>query len=317
MLDFLFSIVVPVYNVEKYLQECVTSLIRQTFKNYEIILVDDGSTDTSGQLCDQFARENFGVSVIHQKNQGLSAARNTGIRAAKGKYLLFVDSDDYISNNTLENFYHVIEKNSEPDIVAAYAYVLKENGETAPKFPRRKLAAEVLPGNVFLETALQQRAIVACAPFNAYKRELIVNNNLFYKIIILHEDEWWTPQIFFAADRVAEASFTFYYHRIRVGSITRSLAPKRKNSLDIVSICRELEDKFDRKYKGQARWTKNHLAELYMSAVFLGDLCHQSATEVDRWFPLRNAASKKCWAKAMLFAISPKLYCCLDKIDKS
>ena len=93
------SIIIPVYNVEKYLEECVNSILNQKIKNYEIILVDDGSTDSSGEICDKMSANNQEITVIHQKNQGLSEARNSGIKKATGEYLMFVDSDDFINEN--------------------------------------------------------------------------------------------------------------------------------------------------------------------------------------------------------------------------
>ena len=93
----LISVIVPTYNVEKYLNKCVTSLINQTYVNLEIILVNDGSTDNSGSMCDDFAKNDSRIRVIHKKNQGLGMARNTGIENATGDYICFIDSDDYVS----------------------------------------------------------------------------------------------------------------------------------------------------------------------------------------------------------------------------
>lgn len=103
----LVSIIVPVYNVEPYIETCIQSLIRQTMGNIEVILVDDGSTDRSGELCDQYAEADERIRVIHKQNGGLSSARNAGISAAKGEYLLFVDSDDYVSASLWKRRCHV------------------------------------------------------------------------------------------------------------------------------------------------------------------------------------------------------------------
>ena len=100
MWDPLISVIVPVYNIEKYLERCVNSIREQTYTNLEILLVDDGSTDSSGTICDKFAEEDNRVRVFHKENGGSSSARNLGIAEAKGEYLGFVDSDDYISANT-------------------------------------------------------------------------------------------------------------------------------------------------------------------------------------------------------------------------
>ena len=93
----LISIIVPVYNVENYLKECIDSILRQEFRDYEIILVDDGSKDDSGKICDEYGKKYSFISVIHKKNGGLSDARNFGLKIAKGEYILFIDSDDYIA----------------------------------------------------------------------------------------------------------------------------------------------------------------------------------------------------------------------------
>ena len=106
----LISIVIPVYKVEKYLEKCIESIINQTYKNLEIIIVDDGSPDNCPQMCDEFAKSDKRIKVIHKENGGLSDARNAGIDIATGKYITFVDSDDYITNDYVEYMYNLIKK---------------------------------------------------------------------------------------------------------------------------------------------------------------------------------------------------------------
>ena len=96
------SIIIPIYNVEKYSDECITSVINQTYKNIEIILVDDGSPDNCGKICDNYALKDKRIKVIHEKNGGLSFARNTGLNIATGEYVYFLDSDDYLTDNAIE-----------------------------------------------------------------------------------------------------------------------------------------------------------------------------------------------------------------------
>lgn len=105
------SVIVPVYKVEEYLEECIESLVNQTMKEIEIILVDDGSPDHCGAICDQYAQKYSNITVIHQKNGGLSCARNQGLSIAKGEYISFVDSDDYVKENMLETLYNACMKN--------------------------------------------------------------------------------------------------------------------------------------------------------------------------------------------------------------
>lgn len=104
------SVVIPIYNVEAYLDACVNSVINQSYQNIEIILVDDGSTDSSPQMCDSYAKKDSRIKVIHQPNAGLSMARNAGMACAIGSYIYFLDSDDYIAPNTIQILYEAIEK---------------------------------------------------------------------------------------------------------------------------------------------------------------------------------------------------------------
>ncbi|NST07596.1 glycosyltransferase, partial [Enterococcus faecalis] len=115
------SIIVPVYNVEKYLEKCVRSILAQTFTDFELILVDDGSPDSSGAMCDQFAEQDQRVKVIHKENGGLSDARNAGIEIATGEYLGFVDSDDYIADDMYELLYtNIVKEDADLSICGIY-----------------------------------------------------------------------------------------------------------------------------------------------------------------------------------------------------
>ena len=120
------SIVVPIYKVEQYLDKCVNSLVNQTYKEIEILLVDDGSPDRSPKMCDKYAQEDPRIKVIHKVNGGLSDARNFGLKEVVGEYVLFVDSDDYIDVDTCEKFVSIM-KDNKPDIVVGNAYRLENN----------------------------------------------------------------------------------------------------------------------------------------------------------------------------------------------
>lgn len=122
-MDDLISVIVPVYNVEKYLVQCIDSILNQTYKNLEIILVDDESTDHSGKICDQFSSNENRIKVIHKKNMGLGLARNTGLENANGKYVVFVDSDDYLSNSNIKNLVAGIKKNNSDICIGGVTFV--------------------------------------------------------------------------------------------------------------------------------------------------------------------------------------------------
>lgn len=127
----MISVIVPIYNVEKYLSKCIESIIDQTYKDLEIILVDDGSTDSSGKICDEFASKDNRIKVIHKKNSGVSSARNQGLDKANGNYIAFVDSDDYIEKNMYEKMINIMNKYDVDIVSCNYNHV---NGKIEPFF---------------------------------------------------------------------------------------------------------------------------------------------------------------------------------------
>ena len=149
----LVSVVVPVYNVEKFLDRCLKSIVEQTYKNLEIILVDDGSTDTCSSICDDWAKKDKRISVIHKLNQGLGYARNTGIEAATGRYILFVDSDDYIHSELTEKCV-VSLKETKADLVMFGRFNVDCDGNAVEKpivsdrcfFEGDEVHTDILPG---------------------------------------------------------------------------------------------------------------------------------------------------------------------------
>lgn len=310
--NYLFSIIVPVYNVQEYLIECVNSVLIQNFNSYEILLIDDGSTDESGQMCDALALKAKNVKTFHQINGGLSAARNTGLRNATGKYIVFLDSDDLLENHTLEHLSEIIK--SDKDIYVGYGLNLLENGEFQKQFERRRIGMNELSGIDFFNKALSMHLIGAPVPYNIYKRSFLVDNNLWFKEGILHEDELWTPITFSKAKSVEDFPYDFYYYRAREGSITRSSGSKSNNGKHLINNSYELSDYFKQFPKNNTRFIFDNISALFMSGVYLGQLAEWEA--VNRFFPLKNAKTAKNVLKAMLFALSPSLYCKVHKIVK-
>ena len=121
----LISVIVPIFNADKYLHKCLNSLLFQTVDDFEVILIDDGSTDHSGLICDDYARQDKRFVVVHKKNEGLSAARNDGIALAKGKWITFLDSDDWVENN----FFKILDKHSDVDYIIASYSLHRRNGD--------------------------------------------------------------------------------------------------------------------------------------------------------------------------------------------
>lgn len=302
------SIIVPVYNVEKYLERCLKSLLSQTFENYEIILIDDGSSDNSGKICDDYAKRYEKIRVIHQKNAGLSAARNVGIKQSIAPYILFVDSDDTIDEFACKKLYETMMKEN-VDIVRANSIIVKE-GKFFPEKKKNVISGKVYNGLEFLVRNIQNGTMSMCAPYSLYKKDIIEKSNLFFKEGILHEDELWTPQIYLEASEVVWLDYDFYYHYIRENSITHS-KNKSRNANDLINICFTLYKRYEKLDKENRRILNDYLCMLYLNAVFIGN--HKKE---DRFFALKLAYSIKNRSKALLYMISPRFYINLNRFIK-
>ena len=302
------SIIVPVYNVEKYLERCLKSLISQTFENYEIILIDDGSSDNSGKICDDYAKRYEKIRVIHQKNAGLSAARNVGIKQSIAPYILFVDSDDTIDEFACEKLYETMMKEN-VEIVRANSIIVKEE-KFFPEKKKNVISGKVYNGLEFLVRNIQNGTMSMCAPYSLYKKDIIEKSNLFFKEGILHEDELWTPQIYLEASKVVWLDYDFYYHYIRENSITQA-KNKSRNANDLINICFTLYKRYEKLDKENRRILNDYLCMLYLNAVFIGRIY-----DANKRFPLKTAYSLTNKIKSVFYGVSPRLYCKCNEIVK-
>lgn len=204
------SVIVPIYNVEEYINKCVDSILNQTFKEFELILVDDGSTDNSGNICDTYKSIDDRVHVIHKNNGGLSDARNFGIEAATGEFLYFIDGDDFIHEDTLESMYNSIMKTNS-DI--AICNMVRYYGETdTEKFYNPVEKMKVLDDNYRFETLKQPS--VCNKMFKA-----ILFKNIKFPLKKYYEDTFIYHELLFNARRVVLTGKDSYYYRSRRGSI--------------------------------------------------------------------------------------------------
>ena len=224
------SIIVPVYNVETFLNKCVDSLLAQDLpkEDYEIILVDDGSTDGSGKLCDSLAAEHGIIRVIHQQNRGLSGARNAGIPVASGDYVLFVDSDDYLCPNALGTLVGRMEDQDLDILRFNYQNVNMDGAVFEPnKYvkPFVDYSSEVCDG----ETFLNERLGFACYAWQfMVKASILQQEGNGFKEGIYFEDVEWTPRILLLARRVASTDTVVYNYLFRTGSIARNKDTEKK-----------------------------------------------------------------------------------------
>lgn len=215
MNNVLVSIIVPIYNVEKYLKKCLESLINQSFKQIEIILVNDGSTDQSAEICNQYTKNHSFIKTIHKKNGGLSSARNAGIEISQGKYIMFIDPDDYIESNTVSILYHACEEeNCEIACCGKFRetlegnYVIKNTLKNKMVFSKKEAMHRLLMNN-YIDTS-------AC--------DKIYKSNLFQNIRFpegqTYEDMATIYKTFLAANKVCHVGIPLYHYVVRDDSIT-------------------------------------------------------------------------------------------------
>lgn len=218
-MEDLVSIVVPVYNVEKYLKKSIESILNQTYKNIEILLVDDGSTDSSGKICDSFSKVDPRIRVFHKANGGLSDARNFGIEQMRGQYVAFIDSDDYISNDFVWKLYSSIKNNDSEVSICSFSLV-DEKGE---KIKDELLdSGEVcLPGKQILEKVLTADGYRYVVAWNKLYRSTLFEKFQF-KIGKLYEDEFLNYPLFWECQKVSIVEEPLYLYVQREGSIVQS-----------------------------------------------------------------------------------------------
>lgn len=221
----LISVVVPVYNVQNYLVNCIKSILNQTYKNIEIILVDDGSTDDSGSICDSYAKIDNRVKVIHKTNGGLSDARNVGIKNANGMYITFVDSDDYIDKNYIESLYILITK-YDSDIACSN---MKKTDSLNDKIINKNEKINIYNSIDAIKEILYQRNIDNSAPSKLFKKELF--KNILFPVGFAFEDLDTMYKLFLQANKIVSTNFAYYLYYQREGSILHTVKDKTINDL--------------------------------------------------------------------------------------
>lgn len=260
------SIIIPVYNVYQYLRECVES-VKKLKLDIEIILVDDGSKDNSGVLCDELAREDPRILVIHQENGGLSKARNTGIENSSGDYVMFLDSDDFIDPEVTESM--LSKLSSKPNILMGLYRNYYSDG---PRYEN-----EACNGFLRVEGQMPIERFLAAVPAdgrNSYmvavrfivQRDFLLNNRLLFTQGIYHEDEEWTQRLLCCAETIIVTHDYFYqYRQAREGAITSKVTAKHVR--DIFTIMEHCDRLLHRQQEGSAKavYLKNRMAQLYVT----------------------------------------------------
>ena len=234
------TVIIPVYNVEHYLRDCLDSVLNQTVSDWEAVCVNDGSTDGSEAILEEYAGKDNRIKVIVKSNGGLSSARNTGLDAAKGEYVLFLDSDDWLEPNALKTLADHLD--GEDMVCFSGRRFFEETGAYHPADPLSE--KDYLTGmDYYNENALQHRDFAfVCAVLRLYNRSFLVEHGLRFKEGIFHEDNLFTPQTCYYAHRVKVIDKCLYNYRVRPHSITTTADTKRL--VDMMDVANELASFF-------------------------------------------------------------------------
>lgn len=181
----LISIIIPIYKTEKYLEKCLTSVVNQTYKNLEILLIDDDSPDDSLKICKQWAKKDKRIKVYHKCNEGVSETRNYGIKEAKGKYICFIDSDDYIECTMIEKLYRKI-KDDDADICSCNSYIVRDNTKVLNKRKFEKdILSDIFKGNGFVCNKIYKKSIIQKTKFD---KHINIYEDLLFNISIVYNN---------------------------------------------------------------------------------------------------------------------------------
>lgn len=253
------SIVIPIYNVEKYLRKCLDSVYSLNLDNKEVVLVNDGSTDTSINILNEFKNKYPNkTKLITQKNQGLSEARNMGIKNSNGKYILFIDSDDFIIPTETEEFINFGLDKKVDILIGNYREYYNENYIVQISFYNldKNLEKE---GIFFIENGVKNKCFGFAVWQNIYRKNFLLENNLFFKKGLLHEDNLFTPEAFFYAKKVRCFNKKFYFYRKNnLESITHTVNKKNYEHM-LYTIIELLEFK-----------KSNNIENNYFNRIILG-----------------------------------------------
>lgn len=212
-----FSIIIPVYNVSEFLSECIGSVLQQNYTNFEMILIDDGSTDNSGEMCAEFSNLDSRIRVVHQENRGLSAARNAGIDAAKGEYIIFLDSDDLWDNKDVLNILAQRIDKFFPDVISFNYRKFDNNGQYDPYFSMDS-STQLLT----LQDMIDRELWIACAWNKVIKKTLFDGKSLHFVEGITSEDMDWCVRLALKATKFDYLNLVVVRYRQRASSISQS-----------------------------------------------------------------------------------------------
>lgn len=273
-MDKLVSVVVPVYKVERFLVRCIDSILRQTYSNLDIILVDDGSPDRCGIICDEYGKLDRRIRVFHKANGGLAQARNVGISQAEGEYIAFVDSDDFIHERYIERLYQMCEDYNVPISQCGFARVAGEQ-EDSPKSVESEYEVMLYESRDILKMLYKPGNINVDVAWNKLYRRDLFQYALFPEGRV-YEDFATTYKLFYAAGRIAVTNEPLYYYYMSENSITRrGFYPKK---LDYILTYEERLEFFRNHEEGEIY--RNTLYSYYFALIRFYYICRKNCKEM-------------------------------------
>lgn len=303
------SIIVPVYNVEKYLDRCLTSLVNQTLKEIEIIVVNDGSKDNSQKIIDTFKEKYSILKSFSKENGGLSSARNFGLKHANGEFVMFVDSDDYIKLDACEKLYCDAKKNKLDILMGNYINV--KNGLEENEIS--DMDEKIYNGNEFIKKYYSLKNISLMSWLLFINNDFIKNNGLIFKEGFFHEDEDFTPRSLLLANRIKFLNFHFYYYVYNSNSITKR-KDKTNNIKSIYTICDDLEKEYENikdpltKKLLLDRVVFDRLLGFSMQTRYSKDFCFEKNKLYGKAYKKNNKI------KSFIYCLSPRLFYIVNRV---
>ena len=309
------SIIIPVYNVKKYIKKAILSAMNQSYANTEIILIDDGSTDGSGEICDEYKEKDTRIAVIHQENRGLSAARNAGIDCATGDYLFFLDSDDYIAEDCLERMQQCA-KQYQADIVYARHMKFEDGQSVSIQNEKNDFSISVVEKEQIIERLMRvgpwcdENVVISCNKL--YHHRLF--QNIRFPVGKIHEDEYIAHALYYASSCIVFLDATTYFYRVRSGSIMTEKKFHLQQFLDSFEFGNERVE-FCKKYMPSlyAKSVRAYIDNMQVQYLLRGSLkehkmmrCEITERIIKMQGALWKTQSVKYCLKTFFFLISPK-----------
>lgn len=309
-----YSIIIPVYNTESYLRKCLNSVINQTYSNIEIIIVDDGSTDGSKNIYNEYAKKDSRILTFYKENSGLSDARNLGIQYSTGDYILLLDSDDYFDLDGIELLdKSIVECQKKVDIISMFLKQIDIQQNKEIHLNHSLCNYQVVNGVDFFKNELKNDSMYMAAVLNIYSRDFLLKNKLCFKSGILHEDEEFTPRAVLSAKSILPTTLNFYNYIIRSNSITTK-KDLSKNVTDLFTTLQELEQIYlqltDEELK---KLCMNNLVEKYLYMYSKAEVYKYKSKQMkNKKFVKNKANTLRNKLKVFLFLLNDHLYCYIN-----